>query len=31
MYSGLEEGVGHIHLAKYFSLSAVGEDVIDAR
>jgi hypothetical protein len=27
MYSGLEEGVGHVHLAEYFSLPAIGEYV----
>jgi hypothetical protein len=30
VYSGLEEGICHVHLAKYFSLPAVGEYVINA-
>jgi hypothetical protein len=30
VYTGLEEGIGHIHLAKYFPLPAVGEYIIDA-
>ena len=28
VYSCLEEGVGHVHLAKYFSLPAIGEYII---
>ena len=30
MYSGLEKGICHVHLAKYFSLPAVGKYVIYA-
>jgi hypothetical protein len=29
VYTGLEEGVSHIHLAKYFSFPAVSEYIID--
>ena len=28
VYSGLEEGVVHIHLAKYFSLSTIGKYIV---
>ena len=28
VYSGLEEEVGHVHLAKYFSLPAISEYII---
>ena len=30
MYSGLEEGICHVHLAKYFPFPAVGKYVINA-
>jgi hypothetical protein len=30
VYLHLEEGVGHVHLAKYLPLPAIGEYVIDA-
>jgi hypothetical protein len=30
VYSHLEEGVGHVHLAEYLSLPAVSKNVIDA-
>ena len=30
VYSGLEEGVGHVHLAKHFSLPTIGKYIIYA-